>query len=57
MKLMGRGGILAKTNVPWGEGRGCLKTNKGDQGGTGGGGGSKHGNPERKYFLNVSKKV
>ena len=55
---MGRGGILAQTNVLWGEGRGCLKTNKGDQGGTGGkGGGSKLGNPERKYFLNVSKLV
>ena len=34
----------------WGGGRGCSKTNKDE---LGGGGGSKLGNLERTYFLNV----
>ena len=50
--MRGRGWVLAKMNVPrGGGGRGCFKTNKGQQGGRGG---SKLGNLERTYFLNVT---
>ena len=49
--MRGRGGVLKKTNVLWG-GEGAVLENK--QGGMREEGGSKPGNLEQTYFLNVS---